>query len=84
MPDPVRRRAKIVCTLGPASDSSQRIEEMARAGMNLARLNMSHGTHEHALLIVRRVKSLAKKLNHPVSLLLDLQAAARLEVDVCQ
>lgn len=67
------RHTKIVCTLGPASDSSKVIEEMAGAGMNVARLNMSHGNHERALLVVRRVKSLAKKLNHPIAILLDLQ-----------
>ncbi len=67
------RHTKIVCTLGPASGSSRTIEQMAKAGMNVARLNMSHGNHDTHLMSIRRVKSLAKKLNHPISLLLDLQ-----------
>ncbi len=67
------RLTKIVCTLGPASSESSAIEQMARAGMNVARLNMSHGDREAHLLAIRRVRSLNKKLNHPVALLLDLQ-----------
>ncbi|MEZ4373235.1 MAG: pyruvate kinase [Polyangiaceae bacterium] len=67
------RHTKIVCTLGPASDSSNAIAELAKAGMNVARLNMSHGDHESHLMAIRRIKSLNTKLNHPVSILLDLQ-----------
>jgi pyruvate kinase len=67
------RHTKIICTLGPASDSSTAIAELAGAGMNLARLNMSHGDHDSHVMVVRRIKSLNKKLNHPVSILMDLQ-----------
>jgi len=67
------RHTKIVCTIGPVSDSSKMIQRLAVAGMNVARINMSHGTHKSALLIVRRIQSLNKSLNHPVSILLDLQ-----------
>ncbi len=67
------RHTKIICTLGPASESSEQIEAMAKAGMNLARLNMSHGNHDSHLMAIRRIKSLNRKLNHPVSLLMDLQ-----------
>ncbi|MCA9631218.1 MAG: pyruvate kinase [Myxococcales bacterium] len=67
------RHTKIICTLGPASDSSNAIAELAKAGMNIARLNMSHGDHESHLMAIRRIKSLNTKLNHPVSILLDLQ-----------
>lgn len=67
------RHTKIVCTMGPASDSSKMIEELATAGMNIARLNMSHGNHASALMTMRRIKSLNKKLNHPVAILMDLQ-----------
>ena len=67
------RLTKIICTLGPASWSSEMIEKMAGAGMNLARCNMSHGDHEQHLLSIRRVRSLNRKLNHPVAVLLDLQ-----------
>ena len=43
------KRTKIVCTLGPASESKEKIEELARVGMNIVRLNFSHGTHEELL-----------------------------------
>ncbi|MEY4511281.1 MAG: pyruvate kinase [Pseudomonadota bacterium] len=65
------RHTKIVCTIGPASDSSKVLEQLAEAGMNVARINMSHGTHKSALMIVRRIQSLNRELNHPVSILLD-------------
>lgn len=67
------RQTKIICTLGPASHSSEMIEKLAGAGMNVARLNMSHGNHEAHLLSIRRVKSLNRKLSHPISILLDLK-----------
>lgn len=67
------RLTKIVCTIGPASSSSEMIELLAGAGMNVARLNFSHGTHETHLLSINRIRSLNRKLNHPVSILLDLQ-----------
>jgi pyruvate kinase len=67
------RLTKIICTLGPASASSEMMERLAKAGMNVARLNMSHGDHESHLLSIRRIRSLNRQLNHPVSLMLDLQ-----------
>ncbi len=67
------RLTKIICTLGPASGSSEMIEQLARAGMNVARLNFSHGNHESHLLSINRIRSLNRKLNHPVAILLDLQ-----------
>lgn len=67
------RHTKIVCTLGPQSSSSEMMERMARAGMNIARLNMSHGDRADHDLAIRRLKNLRPKLNHPISILLDLQ-----------
>jgi pyruvate kinase len=67
------RLTKIICTLGPASASSDMIEKLAKAGMNVARLNMSHGDQDSHLLSIRRIRSLNRQLNHPVSLMLDLQ-----------
>ncbi len=67
------RRAKIVATLGPSSDTVQKIQDLIEAGMNVARVNMSHGTHEaHAKVIanIREASSLAGK---EVGILLDLQ-----------
>ncbi len=67
------RHSKIICTIGPASSSSATIKAMALAGMNVARLNMSHGTHASHLMTIRRIKSLNQKLNHPIAILMDLQ-----------
>ncbi len=67
------RRAKIVCTLGPASASAETIEEMILAGMNVARLNFSHGTHEYHRKMYDTVREVSRDLNRPVSILQDLQ-----------
>jgi pyruvate kinase len=67
------RRAKIVCTLGPSTSSAERIERLVRAGMDVARLNFSHGSHaEHAqrAALVRRA---SEKHEKPVGILADLQ-----------
>jgi pyruvate kinase len=69
----IPRRAKIVCTLGPATSSQQMIERLMRAGMDVARLNFSHGTHaEHArrMMLIRRASAKFKK---PTGILADLQ-----------
>ena len=66
------RRTKIVCTIGPASSSSVLIERLIRAGMNVARLNLSHGTaHDHAQ-IMATVRRVAQRLAVPVAVLMDL------------
>ncbi len=67
------RKAKIVCTLGPASDSVETITAMVRAGMNVARLNFSHGTHEDHLRRIRRVRAVSRRLGIPVAVLQDIQ-----------
>jgi pyruvate kinase len=67
------RRTKIVCTLGPATDSEEQIEALLRAGMNVARLNFSHGTHEEHAATLARVRAVAGKLDLPVAVLQDLQ-----------
>jgi pyruvate kinase len=70
---PTTRLTKIICTIGPATRESKTIEALARAGMNLARLNMSHGDHTSHLQVVRNIKSLSHKLGNPISILMDLQ-----------
>ena len=70
------RQTKIVCTLGPSSESSECIEQLARAGMNVVRLNMSHGNRQSHLQAIRRVQQLNQRLNHPIALLLDLRGPA--------
>lgn len=67
------RLTKIVCTLGPKSKETDRIAEMARAGMNVARLNLSHGDHVSHEELIRKIKALNKELNHPIAILVDLQ-----------
>lgn len=66
------RRTKIVCTLGPASDSPEIITALIRAGMNVARLNFSHGTHEAHRQRIVRVREIATKLGQSVAILQDL------------
>src|SRR6266545_4161375 len=67
------RRTKIVCTIGPSSDSEEMIAKLIAAGMNVARLNFSHGTAEYQRDLVRKVKRVRKELNKPVAILQDLQ-----------
>ncbi len=64
---------KIICTIGPASHSYEMLERMAQAGMSVARLNFSHGTHESHGAIIGRIKELNKTLNYPIAILLDTQ-----------
>ncbi len=67
------KRTKIVCTIGPASDSKTKIEKMFKAGMNVARLNFSHGTYASHTQLIQRLRQTAKKLNQPFALVQDLQ-----------
>jgi pyruvate kinase len=67
------RRTKIVCTLGPATSSEEKLEQLIRAGMNVARLNFSHGTHEEHLQVLQRVRAIAARLGCPIAILQDLQ-----------
>jgi pyruvate kinase len=66
------RRTKIVCTLGPAGDSDAICRKLLRAGMNVARLNFSHGDHAFHLRAIRRVRANAARMNMPVAILQDL------------
>lgn len=67
------RKTKIICTIGPATESIEMLEKLANAGMNVARLNMSHGDHESHAKIIQAIQSLNKKLSHPIAVLLDTQ-----------
>lgn len=66
------RKAKIVATIGPASRSVERLRELMLAGMDVARLNMSHGTHEVHAETVTNLRAVAAELNRPLAILLDL------------
>jgi len=65
------RKTKIICTIGPACDSEETLEKMCRSGMNVARLNFSHGTHEEHLVRIQRLKKVREKLNLPIAIMLD-------------
>lgn len=65
------RKTKIVCTLGPATDSYPMIKKLIKAGMNVARINMSHGTHAEHAERVKLVKKAREELNTPVAILMD-------------
>ena len=73
MPDSSIRRAKIVCTIGPASNSEQMIRELMRAGMDVARLNFSHGTHREHAVVIRRLRKVAAAEGRTICILQDLQ-----------
>ena len=68
-----RRKTKIVATLGPASDSLEMLEAIFEAGVNVVRLNFSHGTHEEQGERIRRVREVSSKLNKTIGILADLQ-----------
>lgn len=65
------RKTKIICTLGPASESEDVLRKLMIEGMDVARFNFSHGTHEEQLEKLNRVKRLREELNLPVAALLD-------------
>ena len=69
----VWRKAKIVCTIGPSSNSEAMLRELMRLGMDVARLNFSHGTHEEHARVIERVRRAAEKEGRPICLLQDLQ-----------
>ncbi|MEK7649076.1 MAG: pyruvate kinase [Patescibacteria group bacterium] len=64
---------KIVCTIGPASEKRQILEKLIKAGMNVARLNFSHGTYAQHARLIRNIRAAAKKCGEPVAILQDLQ-----------
>ena len=68
----LRRRTKIVCTLGPATESSSLIERLIRSGMNVARLNLSHGTPDSHSKASREVRRISERLGVEVAILVDL------------
>ncbi len=66
------RRTKIICTIGPASESSDVLEGLILAGMNIARLNFSHGSHEDQSSRIHTIREVSARLNTPVAILQDL------------
>jgi pyruvate kinase len=66
-------RTKIVCTLGPSSSSREALRSLMEAGLSVARINFSHGTHEQHAAAIARVRDVAEELRRPVAILGDLQ-----------
>lgn len=66
-------KTKIIATIGPSSNSKAVLQKMIAAGMNVARLNFSHGLYEDHNRVIRRIRSLSREMNVPVGILLDLQ-----------
>ena len=65
------RKTKIICTIGPASENEATLTRMCEAGMNVARLNFSHGTHEEHKKKIDLIKAVREKLNLPIAIMLD-------------
>ncbi|MEO6588299.1 MAG: pyruvate kinase, partial [Pyrinomonadaceae bacterium] len=66
------RRAKILATLGPSSNTQEKIEQLIYAGVNAVRINMSHGTQDEHAATVKAARVAAAKLNKPLAILVDL------------
>ena len=67
------RKAKIVCTIGPASDSLKMLDRLIENGMDAARLNLSHGTHESHAAAIKAIREAAKRRGVAVAIIQDLQ-----------
>lgn len=65
------RKTKIICTIGPACENVETLTEMCKAGMNVARLNFSHGTHEDHQKKINLIKQVRESLNLPIAIMLD-------------
>jgi len=78
------RRTKIICTIGPATASYRMLEQLQQAGMNVVRLNMSHADQASAAKIVGWIRTLNRKVQYPVAILLDTQGPEIRTGDIAQ
>jgi pyruvate kinase len=69
----IRKKTKIIATLGPASDKEEIIEEMILSGVDVFRINFSHAEHEDVKKRIQSIRKISKKLNSNTSILADLQ-----------
>ncbi len=67
------KRTKIICTIGPASEDPKILTKLVQNGMNVARLNFSHGSYENHAMLIRNIRAVSKKLDKPIAILQDLQ-----------
>ena len=70
---PSQRRAKIVATLGPASNTEPVFRDLVRAGIDVVRLNFSHGTHEEKLALIQMIRKVSREEHRSLCILGDLQ-----------
>ena len=69
----VSRRTKIVFTLGPATESEEMLEKIIRAGADVARLNMAHGTHEWTRTMIRRIRAVGQRVGRDIAIMMDIK-----------
>ncbi len=74
---PIQRRAKIVATLGPASNTEPVFRELVRAGVDVVRLNFSHGSHDEKLELIQMIRKVSREERKPLCILGDLQGRAK-------
>jgi pyruvate kinase len=83
MSEEKRRKTKIICTIGPASQSPKILEALIQDGMNVARLNFSHGTHEEHRIKIKTIREISGRLRRPVAILQDL-GGSKIRIGVMQ
>jgi pyruvate kinase len=76
-------RVRIIATLGPASNNEETISQMVQAGMDVARLNFSHGTHEDHARNIQMVRAISEKMHRPIAILQDLQGVKIRTGELC-
>lgn len=69
----MKKRTKIICTIGPSCESEEILTNMVHEGMNVARLNFSHGTHENHASLITTIRTVAEKTGEPIAIMQDLQ-----------
>lgn len=67
------KKTKIICTIGPSTESARKIKNLVKAGMNCARLNFSHGSYEHHEMLIRNIRKVSEKRGQPIAIIQDLQ-----------
>jgi pyruvate kinase len=67
------RKTKIICTIGPATGTFPMLEKLAHAGMDIVRLNMSHGDHASAAKVIKSIQTLNRKVASPIAVMMDTQ-----------
>src|SRR6185437_6145247 len=72
-PSPFSRRVKIVCTLGPSSQTLDQLTQLVEAGMDVARLNFSHGTHDFHRGLITNIREASRLAGRPITIMQDLQ-----------